>query len=556
MKKILNLIINRLKQRKNYLFFTSVNLDKHITYKHLMYYMRNLHILCDDKLPNIPISIVLASNSILLKMITFCYCFLAHVDLTLISMKLPIDAIANSILFAREANILIIDKRLESKLKEYEDEKKVSILENFKVVKADSILLIDISSFSITSEPSLNRLLNKGINNVIRKCNQPGKVSILSPGTSKEPSIINVLYETFIKSIHVMSYFMGLKAGDRVAVIAPFEFFPSIFTLLGLLNGVHYLQPEEDIQSAEDYIDQFSSSVMKPEIVIISSYHFKLIWDSILLKVYGNKLMFRLSKTKLFNWVVKNAILREISNTFGKTVKKVHILNEELGTWCLDILRHSKIMFTSSYGFLEQGNFLAFKNPELFRHKDYFNKPGGTVLKEAPEYFERVGINKEDWILTQKDSNQVVGELIVNTMSDLDPRTFGKRLAKSGDWVVEIKNIESQGDRKYIRILGRKSRNEINVKMSIDMAEKTMKDTILIRDCLLVKRGDTHHLYVEPRKDVMNIHGIHSTELDGLILFLIKEVNKHAFINITGYALLPFDRMRNAAGKLEYYTWK
>lgn len=552
MKQYLNTIRNKWRQYYNRVFLSDSN-NNQIWYKHLMLYILNLDSLFNKKLKFEQPFIVVVSDNLLMKILLFMYSFITNSDLVLISPKFSTAAIVNAIISRRGTNVLIIDKSIEGKIILMEQEEGINILKYFKYVDTTNSLVEKLMNDNECEEEEihLNRLYRKGLRNVYSDvANCPiSKLSILSPGTVNEPCFVNVPYEILFKSMQMMSYFLGLKAGDKITVIADFEFFPNVFTILGFLNGLHIVQPIEDIQSAEDFVDQFRNCNSKQSIVIITSQKFKLIWDSILLSVHNNRLVFKLSKCRLLSWIPTCLILRKLSRVFGKTVINVHILNEELGVYCLNTLKHSRIWFTSSYGYLEQGNFLAFKDPSLFKNKNFYCKPGGSVLKESDELFKRVRV-EEDLFINCKIGNNYVGEIVAeaNTVN-------GLRVMKSEDLGMEIPNIESQGSRKYIYVLGRKNRYSTSSEaVNLDLIEKMIKDTLLIKDCFLIKVGGGYRLYIEPREKLFDVHHIEWNELVAAVNVLIKDLKDNKSIKIIGSAILRFDGFRNIAGKLQYYT--
>lgn len=544
MNKELNSVRNKWRHYMNRIFLSDTN-NNVVWYKQLVLYLLGLDNIFNKKLKVEYPSIVLISDNLLTKIIVFTYTFITNTDLILISPKFTIAYIVNAILFNKKANVLILDKNIENMILQFEKEENIIVLNYFKYVETTMSLIEKMNSI-ITNENEvhLNRLYKKGINKTLTDSNHIAKVSIFTPGTSSEPSVVNVPYQVLFKSMKVMSHFMGLKTGDKISVITDFEFFPNIFTLLGLLNGLFFIQPAEDIQSSNDFIDQFKTSYHKPSIIVISSDKFKTIWDGILLKVYGNKILFKLSKIQLLSWIPIFFILKEIKKVFGKNVNKIHILNEELGTWCLDVLRKSKISFTSSYGFIEQGNFLAFKDPILFKHRNFYSKSGGTLLKDSEDIFESVHINENPTI-----SNSV-GEITVET------NVKNKRMVLlSEDLGTLVDNVQSQGNRKYLHVLSRKNRHLIysSLTMKLDFIEKSIKDNILIRDCFLIRVENGYRLYIEPREDLLDTHNIKWDELNLAINLLIKETKDIQTIDIVGYAILNFKGFRNIAGKLQYY---
>lgn len=547
MKKFLSVTRNKWRQYANRMFMSNSD-NTHIWYKNIMIYILAFNKILDKYIKNEQPSIIMISSSLQAKIIVFMYSFVTNIDFILISPLFSTDKIVAAITSRRGVNVLLLDKKVETEISRIEREEGISIFKYFKYVDTINSLVDKLESYTFDDERAdLNRLFRKGLYNFYNNQRNVAKFITLSPGTSNEPCFINIPYEILFKSMQIMSYFMGLKADDKVTVIADFEYFPGVFTILGFINGLHFVQPVMDIESAEDYVDQFKNSYTKQSIVVITSQKFKLIWDSILNKVYSNRILFILSKYYISSWLSDWFVLKALKKTFGNHVKRIHILNEELGSYCLSILRKSSIAFTSSYGYLEQGNFLAFKEPYAFKHKDFCFKPGGSVLKESIDLFEKVLV-KENPMADVKINDHYVGEVIVETKVGDTIRTM-----ESGDLAVEINNIPNQGNRKYIYVIGKKHRYPV-AKNSLDLAEKAIKDTILIRDCFLIPFNGGYGLCIEIREELFDLHSILIEEFMPSVKLLIKDLKDNKGLNITGHAILRFNGFKNIAGKLEYYT--
>jgi hypothetical protein len=403
-----------------------------------------------------------------------------------------------------------------------------------------------------TTDSTLGTIGRKGRTQYL--LNNIPSVGVLSPGTASESSITNLSYKLLGKSMVDATYFMGLKPGDKVSVIADFEFYPGIYTILGLLNGIQFILPEtDDNMTGEEIKEMLRFSNHKPNIIFISSNNFKSVWDNVMSKVYAQRFMLTLAKYWLTKWIVDLKIRRELYSTFGKSVRKVHILNEELGFSVLETLAKvpsKKFMVSSSYGFLEQGNFLAFKDPEVFKHNNFIRKPGGTILKDSEP---SLVIDKEHGFTSSTKLS--VGEIgIVDAVTD-----HIIRIIRSGDVGLFIENISNQGSRKFLYVYGRDTRhNEVKDVPSLDLIEKSIKDTWLVRDCFLqreyIDEKYIHKLYVEIRVDLIDSKLTRWQEIEDTISILAKELDKHSDIKISHYAILSFNGMRNVVGKLKYYA--
>jgi hypothetical protein len=460
------------------------------------------------------------SNNILFKSMVYMYCYFSGTRLLMISPKFAISQIVNTMLQQRGKCILFLDNEVLSKIQLFEKDEGINVMHFFSTYETVLSIferILDSNNFLIDPE-SINSVIKKGRNN------RNSLISILSPGTSSESSITHVLSNTIEDSISNLAFFMGLKPSDKVSVIADFEFFAGIYTILGLLTGVHFVLPETDNNTTgEEIRDNLVNSHHKPNIIFISSNNFKKIWDTIILNVYSKKLYFIMAKYWLTKGIVNWVIRKELRSILGQQVTKVHILNEELGFSVLDILKKSKIMFTSSYGFLEQGNFTAFKDPELFKHKAFIYKPGGTILKSTEEF------------------------------------GFYKSSSDNGSLIT---NISNQGDRKFLYIHSRKDRNRgIQEAPSLDLIERSIKDTWLIRDCFLQRISTpgksneyTYNLYVEVRDVLLDSKMISWQKMQDTIKILVTELDRNSFIKITHMGIIKFDAMRNVADKLQYYN--
>lgn len=532
MRTFLTTLRNKCTQYSHRIFYTCMSNGLILWYNSLFEAVINLGDYMETKTSKYPNTITLVSEKVVFKTIVFIYCFITGTRLIMISPKFSPIEIISAMLSRRNLNVLFIDSTILLKLNHVAEEEHINFKQFFNCIETTSnvwerlqIIVQDDANIKF------RRLFMKGRASSL--LNDEVGMSVLSPGTTSEPCITNVSYSIIGDSMRNLIFFMGLKPSDKVSVIADFEYFPGLYTILGLLSGVHYVMPATDgeLSSAEELKDSLAFSNHKPNVVFITSNNFKKVWDSIILKVYSNKYFFFMSKITLLSWIVDRIVLRELSLTFGKSIKKVHILNEELGFTVLDILKKSKIMFTSSYGFIEQGNFLAFKDPEVFKHKNFIYKPGGTLLKNNNVFIESDG------------------EIYLK---------YGNRKINSEDMGIFIKNIPNQGDRQYLQVLGRIIRATGDNTPHLDLVEKSFKDTMLVRNCYLRANNtpgkETYTLCIEPRKDLLDIKHIGWDELNAAINLLALDIKKNVMLDVTNYTILGFDGMCNIVGKIQYYT--
>ena len=558
MKNIFSYVYNKCKQYTNRIFYTDINNSVTLHYAMFMSILLAFSDLLDSKLKNKEPYIVLISGNFLFKTIVFTYCFLTGTRLVLISPKFQLSEIVNIILSRAGTNVLLLDTHILFKIQEMEEEEYINILGFFEYIDTTAHIMENLlENEKYNKNYSLSKIYNKGRANY--ESNPMMSASILSPGTSYESCIVNVPYQLFGKSMLALSYFMGLKPSDKVSVIADFEFHPNIYTILGLITGIHYVsfETEEETQSGEEIANAIKNSNHKPNVILISSNKFKKVWDTVLLNTYSNRIFLLLSKCIVTKWITNMIIRLKVQKIFGKEVKKVHILNEELGFHVLDILKKSKIMFSSSYGFLEQGNFLAFKDPELFGHKDYIYKSGGTLLRNNDMIFKNIFIDEDESYKVGKDIT--LGEICLEEDILNNGMTS---ILRSEDLGFTIPNVLNQGDRKYLYMYGRKQRDPVHNKMSLDLLEKSLKDTLLIRDCLVRRRNIhvngtevsySYDVFIELREDLLDITKANWQKVQNSIVALLLDVEDKFSIKIENHAILNFDGIRNVADKIQYY---
>lgn len=528
MKQLLMHVFNKSKQYVNRVFYTCTSDTKYLHYSTLFTVISTLDRFIESKVKKGDFYVTMISNNILFKSIVYTYCYFSGIKLLMISPKFPISQIVNTMLSQRGKCILFLDNDVLSKITQFENDEGISVMaffSTYETVLSLSEKLLDSNNYIVDSE-SINAVIRKGRTN---RDKHLSLISVLSPGTSSEPAITNVLPNTIEESISNLAFFMGLKPSDKVSVIADFEFFAGIYTILGLLTGVHFILPETDAtKTGEEIRSDLVNSVYKPNVIFISSNNFKKIWDTITLNVYSKKLYFIMAKYWLTKGIVNCVIRKELRLILGHQVTKVHILNEELGFNVLDILKKSKIMFTSSYGFLEQGNFTAFKDPEVFKDKNFIYKPGGTILKDTE---------------------------------------ISETYLSSDDIGYVIPNISNQGDRKFLYVFGKKDRHVITTSStnantpSLDLIERSLKDTWLIRDCFLQRisipgKDDeyTYNLYIEVRDALLDLKMISWQKTQTIIKTLATDLTYNSNIKITHIGILKFDGIRNVAEKLQYYN--
>ena len=531
---------NKCKQYTHRMFYIAMNNTSILHYGTLYCSLLALDQFIIKKIGTKEPYIVLISNNILFKSIIFIYCFITGTKLVMISPKFPTSEIFSTILSKRGVNFLLIDNEILLKIKDTEREEGINILQFFKHVET-TLKMLEILLEPVDGEGiiSLKLLFKKG--NRKRLTDKPF-VSILSPGTTSQSSIVNVPYRTFGKSVSDLSYFMGLKSGDKVSVIANFELYPMVYTILGLLNGTSFVQLEKDGEtiSSNELKESISTTNNKPNVFFISTDNFRYIWDGILSNVYSKKFLYYISKYNFLLFIVNYFIRREVRNTFGKQATKVHILNEELGYNILDILKCSKIMFSSSYGFLEQGNFLAFKDPSMLKDKNFMLKPGGSILKDT-------NVTIENLIFEGMKSEMQIGDICI-------PESERSPFIPSDDIGFFVPNISAQGDRKYLYVTNRKKRVLSDPLNSLSLLERSMKDTFLIRDCFIreVSSGQ-YEVFLEPREELLDTIGMTWEEYYNTIQKYLSKFKDTTSINISSFAILNFNGMRNIAGKLQYY---
>jgi len=562
MKNVFAHVLNKCKHHTNRMFYTSTNNNLILHFKTLYGALTALDKYITNKLKNVDpfndAKIVVISENILFKSILFLYCFLTGSKLLMISPKFSLDEIVNSILSRRDINVLFVDKEILSAIEQLEELEGINILQFFGNIETIMKMLEIMGEQKYVKNSQFINLFKRGRTILTNDPNR--SVSILSPGTSTSSGIVNIPYRLLGKSMVALSHFMGLKITDKVSVIADMEFYPGVYNILGLLNGTQYILAETDatLTSGEELKEMFNNSEHKPTVLFISSNNFKVIWDTILFNVLSNKIWFAFSKWYLTKPIVTFRLNAELRSIVGEQVTKIHILNEELGCNVLDILKHSKIMFSSSYGFLEEGNFLAFKDPELFSHKEFIYKSGGTLLKTTNELYDKIYIDgsKGNGFITS--TNLTVGEVCLEEHN---------RLIRSEDLGMFIKNVPNQGDRHYLFIYGKKRRHEDDLReitepwlTSLDLFEKTLKDNWLIRDCFLQRNWDkdyknpVYNLYVEIREDLLDSRHMTWDNVREIIHTMATELDKTSMIRLSNFAILKFNGMRNVVDKLQYYT--
>jgi hypothetical protein len=555
MKSLLSHIRNRWNQYTNRIFLSGAN-NIVVWYKSLMFFLQSFDLILEKKLKTEEPCIFMVTEDFLIRTIVFLYALVTHIDLYIVSPKRETATIVNAMISRTGVNVIILDKRIENAIVAMESAEDMSVLRHFKYVETSGRLRELISDNDnleyIGSNSPGSKIFKKGLTNIFSEGATTKKVSILSPGTTNMSSFANIAYPVLIKAAKIAAYFTGIKAGDKVCIIADFESFPGLFTVFPILTGAHLLYlKDNDIQSGEDLKEQLSEFKLKPAMVMITSAKFKRIWDSAILKVYSNRFMFWLAGFPLLERVPDYFVLREIRNIFGKSVNKVHILNEELGFSCINILRRSKIMFTSSYGFLEQGNFLAFKDPKLFKDRHFAFKPGGSILKNSEELFDNVVVaNKGPKYIKE---NRIVAELTVKVK-------LGDKLKElaSEDLALFIQNIKDQGERAYLYIFGRKDRylSSGDVNASLELVEREIKDSLYVRDCFLIKIWgvNQYNLYIEPREELLAVHKIPWPELETIVQSVVNEITDEGLISISKYAILKFDGFRSHLDKIQFFT--
>lgn len=543
---IINSILAKWKGYNKKVFLSDTG-NNYVWYSNLMLLVIRFDAMLTAKLKSREPKIVVVSKNNLCKIIILLYSLLTKTSVTFISPKHRISLILSSMSIRSTYNVLIIDSDVIARLRKVETEEDIGVIGKFAFLET-SLLLLDklsnnIEDHCVSDAPNsiistkLNEI-NKLASKNLEKVDVP-ILSVLTPGTTSESGFVNIDFDTIQSNYVAMLMLLEIKEDDTIAIVADFESYPLIYTLMNFIKGTRLIISEKEIESAEDYVEEFSKANVKPTTVMISSDKFKLIWDSIMIKVYSNKVYFALSKFMLLNWIPDIIVRKTIRKTFGKRVKRIHILNEELGFYCLGILKRSKISFTSSYGIIEQGNFFAYKNAYDFKNKETIHMPGGRIVNN-------VSLLNSSKIKTEKDE-KIIGEIVMelaNTDNDMTKIVT--------DDLGMLLNI---GNSKYLYVFGRSSRHFLPYdKYSFDLTERILKDQILTRDCAIQKINSTeYNLIIEPREELLNSKFIGEDEFNQAVQNWASDFEELSGIKISNYAVTRFNTFKNIAGKLEYY---
>jgi hypothetical protein len=527
--------------------FLSDTGNNYVWYSNLMLLVIRLDAMLKAKLKSKEPKIIVVSSDNLCKIIIFLYSLLTKTSTTFISPKHNISLIISSMSIRNSYNVLIIDADVITRLKHVERDEGIGIIGNFAFLETSLLLLEKLSNNieeSCVSDRSDNIIstklneINKLVNRNLEKVNVP-ILSVLSPGTTSESSFVNLDFDTLQSNYVTLSTLLEIKEDDVIAIVADFESYPTVFGLMNFIKGSRIIVSNEEIKDAEDYIEEFKKTNVKPTMVMISSNKFKLIWDSIMVKVYSNKIYYALSKSILLSWISDIIVRKSLSKVFGKSVTRVHILNEELGFYCLDILKRSKISFTSSYGLIEQGNFFAYKNMHDFKDKETLRMPGGRIVNS-------VSFINETEIQTESDK-KIIGEVVLELNKPVD--SMSHIVTDDLGILLKIKN------KNYLYVFGRASRHFLPYdKYSLDLTERILKDQILIRDCLLQKvNTGEYNLIIEPREELLNSKFIGEDEFNQAVRSWANDFESLSGMKILNYAIVRFDAFKNIANKLEFY---
>lgn len=483
------------------------------------------------------INIAVVSTDVFLKSIVFLYGLFTQSRIVFISPKFTLNEIIGNLLSTGcNINVLITDMNIIRDIKRLEIEDDIGVL-NFipHILYSQEILdelyvhVSDLPEKDINAYKSLKRLIRKSIDQLIG-IKDESYFTFLSPGTDSHPSFINIYSQTLIETALRIRYFFNFKQNTTVSIVANFESYPVLFTILGFITGIKYINVSETIYDVEEFKTTLKKNKVNIHTLFISSNEFKKIWDYIMEKVFMRKIYFFFNKFKITRFITNWAIQREISNTFSY-VRNVHILNETLGVFALKHLGRSKIMFSSSYGFMEQGNFLAFKDPILFKHEHYYDKPGGTILKTCSGINNAPEIGSNNSLLLQSNDMTII----------------------PGDICSFISNINSQGDRPYLLFHDRDIRVLDISDTSISMLEKLLKDDIIIRDCYIVKNNNSYSFYFEVRENLLDLYGISYESLNNTIRSSLSKLSGKINLSTIGHAIINLNGMRNTAGTIKLY---
>jgi hypothetical protein len=365
---------------------------------------------------------------------------------------------------------------------------------------------------------------------------QYGGVYVLSPGSFDHEKYYFVSYETMIRAME--NYIdMDLRykpySLNNIIIIGRWEQLFAFYSIMPILMKPGEIKRlvfcnDGNIEKMYNIFRDHGDSYKQ---VIISPYDMRKIWDHSLLEVNKRKFVFKLNEYNFFKSIIRYITAVKIEKFFTKKIRDVHIINDDMGTDVLDVLRTSKITFTSSYGTLEVANFIAYKHNALLQESEFGILSGG----ELPTKHE---LNFEIKSFPFKEEGNFI-------LRDIDGREVD-----SND-VCAV--ISLPDDKEFLAYFGKNSKlffNDQSEKMYFDLFRKTFKDSLLIRDVLIYHKDSKIILLIEPRRWLLDMQHISFNQYTAFIKSFIAEISERFNITVGSYAVISFNAIKNNIGNI------
>ena len=411
--------------------------------------------------------------------------------------------------------------------------------QSFFITLKHKVALID-SEYLLSNDRNKNFVtLSFGALLQVKEEDNPIGMSAMSSGSTSGEMLYHLPYDMVYEQMMNFTSFYKERTETTFAIIGKwnqlfgyFALFPLFYAHLGSYIKVgHRFYFYSEAQKLRDEISNFSFDFS----IIMFSNELRKIWDKVLLETNKNKLVFKLNKYGWVKRIINLFTARRLESFFRKRANSIHIVNDDLGKDVKDVLRISKIVFTSSYGTLETANFIAYKNNLLFTDSKYLNLSGGLLPSS--------NTNKYKYILyNEKESDEGILHLVSEN-----------KVINTHDQCCFIDEVMySETNEIFLCFLDKEEHclSDIPMLSCGEEIRHGIRDSLLIKDIVIYKKNGNIYLLIEPRKELIDLQLISYLSFIEFAKELKEELNGFLPMPIKAHAVLHFNRFRTESGRL------
>ena len=411
--------------------------------------------------------------------------------------------------------------------------------QSFFVTLKHKVALID-SEYLLANDKNINFVtLSFGEMLQVKEKDNPIGMSVMSSGSTSDEMLYHLPYDMVYEQMMNFTSFYKERTETTFAIIGKwnqlfgyFALFPLFYAHTGSYIKVgHRFYFYSEAQKLRNEISNFTFEFS----VIMFSNELRKVWDHVLLEINKNKWVFKLNKYGWTKRILSFFTVRKLESFFHKRVKSIHIVNDDLGKDAKDVLKISKIEFTSSYGALETANFIAYKNNLLFTDSKYIMLSGGLLPSSTT--------NKYKYVLFNEDGGE---EGILHLMSE-------DKTINTHDQCCYIDEVRySETEEIFVCFLDKEGRS-LSDMPAFSYGEEIrhgMRDSLLIRDIIIYKKDNNIYLLIEPRRELIDLQLLPYSSFIAFAKEVKEDLNQFLPMPIKAHAVLNFNRFRTESGRI------